>query len=262
MAETQTKSKKEIHMQDDRFIPTPIRDVTVDVKTSQQVNELFDAIARAKAKFPVIEKTRVAEVPMKSGGKYSYSYADLADINSAITKPLSEEGLAVLQPMGVINGDHFVLTLITHKSGQWLQSSYRIDIDPDMGEQIKGSAITYSRRYALCATLGIVAEEDDDGAAAQKSKGSKVSGDDANSKKPVTEPQVKRLFAIMNTRVVEGWDKSHMEEIAIAAFGLKESIMELNMGQYRKLCEWIEKMTYQQTHEKVQAYLKEKETKK
>lgn len=246
--------------------PTPIKSITCDIKTSAQINELFDALAKAKAKFPVIEKNRTAEVVMKTGGKYSYSYADLADVNNAVTKPLSEEGLCVLQPMTVIEGDHFVVTVIAHKSGQWIQSAYRLDIDPDMTEQAKGSAITYARRYSLCAAMGIVAEDDDDGKGASDYKQNKKEAlprpqggpqIDDKSRKPVTDGQIKRLFAIMNEHAAKGWGKEQVEEIAAASFKVK-SFNELNMGQYDKLVDVVQKHTYQEAVEMLQKWMAEK----
>jgi hypothetical protein len=58
-----------------------------------------------------------------------------------------------------------VETILTHTSGQWIQSELALPLlkaDP----QGVGSAITYGRRYGLAAIIGIVADVDDDGNAA------------------------------------------------------------------------------------------------
>lgn len=86
--------------------------------------------------------------------------------------------------------------------------------------------------------------------------------DAAKSKKPVTEGQIKRLYAIMNGRKEYGWHKETAEDVAISAFGLKESLSELTMYQYDKLVDWIEKTTYADTIAKITAWAGDKAAKK
>lgn len=63
-----------------------------------------------------------------------------------------------------------LMTKLTHtESGQW-QSSLTVVPLPRADPQGMGSAITYARRYALTAMLGLVTE-DDDGEAASLRKG-------------------------------------------------------------------------------------------
>ena len=60
-------------------------------------------------------------------------------------------------------------TMLIHKSGEWI-SGY-LPIKPKVDDpQGMGSAITYARRYALSAMLGIVADDDDDAEIAQARK--------------------------------------------------------------------------------------------
>lgn len=84
-------------------------------------------------------------------------------------KPLIEKhGLAVLQfPCSNETGVG-VVTIVTHESGQFIESEpYYLPLakkDPQAG----GSAITYARRYSLAAALGIASDPDDDGNEASK----------------------------------------------------------------------------------------------
>lgn len=141
------------------------------MRTSETIKELADALAKAQGAFPAIRKGKTAKVKgtSKSGKdfEYSYAYADLSDIMDAIRKALAENGLSIIQPIGKgTNGDGLVLvTRLLHSSGQWLEEDYPVDVYERPQEQ--GSAITYARRYAVTALLGIAAEEDDDGQAAQ-----------------------------------------------------------------------------------------------
>lgn len=134
--------------------------------------DLAAALAKAQGSFPAIKKEHVAKVRGESKHgepvEFSYGYADLADILDAIRKPLSENGLSIIQPIVPSDPEHVLLvTRLLHSSGQWIESAYPIDVYEKPQEM--GSAITYARRYALTALLGIAAEEDDDGQTAQGS---------------------------------------------------------------------------------------------
>ena len=92
-------------------------------------------------------------------------YADLGSVWDAVREPLSCNGLAVVQlPMPSEPGTLRLRTQLLHKSGEWLASELVMPVakqDP----QGYGSALTYARRYALAAMLGVT-QEDDDGQAA------------------------------------------------------------------------------------------------
>jgi hypothetical protein len=124
-----------------------------------QKPSLYAALARAKAEFPEIIKNRVATVRMKSGGQYSYNYADLSDILSATTPALSAYGLFAYQE--VTQGG--VVTHVVHESGERkTDAPWPIKPMParDLSDaQSFQSAVQVARRYSMCAALGISAEE-------------------------------------------------------------------------------------------------------
>jgi len=64
---------------------------------SENINELAAALAKAQASIPPVKKDLSAVIETKAGGKYAYAYADLASVLEAIRKPLSDNGLAVIQ---------------------------------------------------------------------------------------------------------------------------------------------------------------------
>jgi hypothetical protein len=102
-------------------------------------------------------------------GSYEYKYGDLADLFDATTPALSAQGLTISQWPDLDADGRFVLvTWLMHKSGQWMCGQYPLNTYERPQEQ--GSALTYAKRYAAGAVLGISAEVDDDGAAAQKVK--------------------------------------------------------------------------------------------
>ena len=114
----------------------------------------------------------VEQPALNSSNPYFKSkYVDLSGILKAVQPLLAKNGLAVAQILS--GGD--LITLLTHKSGQWLKSI--CPLGNYKSQQDRGSAITYTKRYALSAILGIAGDTDDDGNAAtdaDKKKGSAV----------------------------------------------------------------------------------------
>ena len=89
-------------------------------------------------------------------GQTRFRYADLAECQRVTRKPLADAGLAVTQ---TIEG-HYLVTRLMHKSGQFISSQLPMSAPSKMQEL--GSMLTYLKRYAYCAILGIAADDDDD----------------------------------------------------------------------------------------------------
>jgi hypothetical protein len=121
------------------------------VQTSEQVAELYAALIDAQAEFSAVEKA--ADNPF-----FKSKYADLPAIMREVGPVLAKHGLGITQPPD----DGALVTRLVHKSGQWQES--RLELQPVKADpQAMGSAITYLRRYMLCAVLNVVTEVDDDG---------------------------------------------------------------------------------------------------
>lgn len=96
---------------------------------------------------------------------YKNKYASLAGIIDHVRPLLHKHGMAVTQ---LVNRES-VTTMLVHESGESLSAETAILCREPNNPQAYGSAITYARRYALTAILGISSDDDDDGnAAAQK----------------------------------------------------------------------------------------------
>ena len=96
---------------------------------------------------------------------FKSKYADLAGIWDVCRTPLSKHGLSVTQLPQVIEGNINLTTVLLHSSGEWIASDYSVTPVKNDPQGI-GSALTYARRYAMSAILGIASEEDDDAEAA------------------------------------------------------------------------------------------------
>lgn len=135
------------------------------VEFSDDIGELFAALAEAQGEFGPIERTLTARIKSKreGGADYSYSYAPLSEVLGAVRPALSKHGLAVMQFPLTRQGSVLVRTLLGHKSGAWMRNDLAVGCVSTDPKDI-GSAITYARRYAAQAILGIAPDVDDDGA--------------------------------------------------------------------------------------------------
>lgn len=132
--------------------------------------DLAAALVAFQASAPSINKGRTAMIETKSGGSYSYTYADLSDIWESIREPLKASGLAVTQALtGGSDGYMGIRTTVWHESGQCVSDTVQIAVTSRTPQEV-GSQITYFKRYALSAVLGLSTEDDDDGAAASRSR--------------------------------------------------------------------------------------------
>ncbi len=158
--------------QEPDFLPDdmkPDRQVVGVMTTSPEIGKIAAALAKAQGAFGKVIKESTAKLKGKTeAGKvydYSYTYATLGDTIAAIRVALSLNEIAVLQPATFDHNQATVTTRLIHSSGQWIASDISMPVAGDKAQAV-GSAITYGRRYALQAMVGL-APDDDDGAAAQ-----------------------------------------------------------------------------------------------
>lgn len=126
---------------------------------SESIDQLAGALAAAQAEMTFAKKD-------STNPFLKTKYSDLASVWDAVRAPLSKNGLCVSQ---MPTGDMLV-TVLAHKSGQYIASTMPVKTgrnDARNDAQAYGSALTYARRYALSAIVGI-AQDDDDGEEAGK----------------------------------------------------------------------------------------------
>lgn len=136
---------------------------------------------------------------------YKSTYADLASIIEAIREPLATNGLAFSQ---FPSGQNGLRTILMHESGEWIEETFYVS-PTDSKPQSLGSAITYARRYALGAILGIATEDDDDGNEASKEvKKGPVKKDVPVDKKSQIMSEMKRIGAQPAQSTKEAWERA------------------------------------------------------
>lgn len=159
----------------------------------------------------------------KENPNFKSRYVDLSGVLKAAQKTMSKHGLSVAQ---IIDGGD-IITLLSHKSGQWFKSV--CPIGSYKNQQDRGSAITYTKRYAICALLGIAADTDDDGNSAtdaDKKNGGMQTGKTAKAVSQVafTGAQLNQAIGEMNAvgterEFQEVWGKWARECPALCANG-------------------------------------------
>lgn len=122
-------------------------------------SELAVALAKLQAHLPHLGKDARASIP----GRPTYRYADLADITKAIMPLLAKCDLAFTAAPTLLDGVLVLDYQLLHVSGERVSGLYPLGTGSP--QQI-GSAITYARRYCLCAVTGVAPDDDDDDAAA------------------------------------------------------------------------------------------------
>lgn len=129
--------------------------------SSPELGELFKAISKAQIKIvsPVFDKE--AKIPMKRGGQFTFKYASLNAVQTALKGPLSENGICYMQ-FPTSNGNKVSIeTIVGHSSGQWMSRKFNLSASSSDVKEI-GSCVTYAKRYSLCAIFNLTAQEDMD----------------------------------------------------------------------------------------------------
>lgn len=134
---------------------------------SEQVNELAAALAKAQGQLEGAKKS-------SSNPFFKSKYADLAECWNTCREALTANEISVIQMPEEINenGRLNITTMLAHSSGQYISSTLTMTVTK-LDPQAIGSAITYGRRYALAAMVGLAQEDDDGEKAMERSKDKK-----------------------------------------------------------------------------------------
>ena len=93
---------------------------------------------------------------------FKSSYADLITVQSAVYPPFHANGFAIVQIGGADEFGQYMETRFIHQAAAPDMFTSRVYLNYKQGDsQSLGSAITYARRYGLCAVSGVPLEDDD-----------------------------------------------------------------------------------------------------
>lgn len=208
------------------------------MKTSEQLDKLSEALAAAQAEIENVPFNRINPF-------FKNPYADLAAVREACRLPLAKHGIAVIQSPTMQEGRLNLITRLMHKSGQWIENELALKPDKDNPQSV-GSAISYGRRYALLALIGMVGEADDDGNEASGKNESPKSKEMSKEKEGIeiftnTEEQKLKLVTFINAKLktdklptMSGEDELFMINLMQGKHFDRQAILDVCMPHLRK----------------------------
>lgn len=127
------------------------------MRTSDSIESIAKAMCEAQRLMKPASKDSV-------NPHFKSKYSDISSVWECIREPLTTQGLTVWQDVTTDDGQVCITTRVVHVSGQWVEfGPLNIPLTKKDAHGV-GSSVSYGKRYALCAALGVVSgDEDDDG---------------------------------------------------------------------------------------------------
>ncbi|MEE8382181.1 MAG: ERF family protein [Thermodesulfobacteriota bacterium] len=191
-------------------------------------SEVLDKIAVALAK---AQSEMAGAVKGSNNPFFKSKYADLTSVWVACKEALHNNGLSVIQSPVSFEGRIGVSTMLLHSSGQFVQDEYTLGVKKENDPQADGSSITYARRYALAAFVGVCPEDDD----AEKGmhRGEKPKPSPKTPSKGLSEKQGKMIASKCKAKKITSEELlKHFE---------KKSMNEFTMADVTNILLWIDK---------------------
>ncbi len=133
--------------------------------SSSSIGSFAAALAKAQIELVNPEKSMVATIRAegKGGAEQIFRYVPLSSGLDIVRKTLGKYEIAAVQATAIDHaaGIVSVTTRLCHSSGEWISSDWPVCSLEDMASPKRmGAALTYARRYALFALVGIAGEDD------------------------------------------------------------------------------------------------------
>src|SRR3954463_13674798 len=132
---------------------------------SDSIGAIAAALAKAQGELTNPEKSLTATIRSRfpREADHSFRYASLASGLDIVRKSLGQHEIATVQTTVIDQeaGQIRLTTLLAHASGEWISSDWPVcPIGETASPHRMGAALTYARRYALFALVGIAGEDD------------------------------------------------------------------------------------------------------
>ncbi len=162
--------------------------------SSETIGALAAALAKAQGEITNPEKalTAVIPSPFPREDARTFRYASLASGLDSVRKALSQYEIATLQTTRIDQdaGHVQLTTILAHSSGEWISSEWPVcPVSETAAPHRMGAALTYARRYALFALVGIAGEDDLDAPSAMRTSMGPIEPPLARMNEFVKEPR-------------------------------------------------------------------------
>lgn len=126
----------------------------------EAAREFNRALSNFQRACPPIKKNRTAKIATKGGGGYSFTYAELDEIEPHIKPYLEQFGFSYTFDTNVDDKGVLLTNICTllHENGHSRSSKFTLPIANESGmspQQKVGAANTYAKRQTLAAVLGL-----------------------------------------------------------------------------------------------------------
>lgn len=134
-------------------------------RSSESIGAIAAALAKAQAELSNPEKSLIATIrsPFPREADRTFRYASLASGLDIVRKSLGQHEIATVQTTAIDldTGQIQLTTLLAHSSGEWISSDWPVcAVSETATPHRMGAALTYARRYALFALVGLAGEDD------------------------------------------------------------------------------------------------------
>ena len=134
-------------------------------RSGETIGAIAAALAKAQSELTNPEKSLTATIrsPFPQGDDRTFRYASLASGLDIVRKSLGRHEIATIQTTAIDQnaGQILLTTLLAHASGEWISSDWPVCPITDAATPRRmGAALSYARRYALFALVGITGEDD------------------------------------------------------------------------------------------------------
>jgi ERF superfamily len=206
-------------------------------RSSETIGAIAAALAKAQGELSNPEKSLIATIrsPFPREAERTFRYASLASGLDIVRKSLGQHEIATLQTTAIDqeSGQIRLTTLLAHASGEWISSDWPVCPTSETANPHRmGAALTYARRYALFALVGIAGEDDLDApdllVEPSPKMNAPVGASSTNNRKPpngsVHKPRQPRTVlatlpsaALRDQLVAEIQDLKHDDDLALWA---------------------------------------------
>jgi hypothetical protein len=157
-----------------------------EMKAEFARDQFFMALSGFQHECPVVEKKKVAK-----GNKFSYNYAPLEDIVSAVAPFLEKWGFSWTVKPSQTDGHVKAACFAHHRDGHEEVTEFEIPIDPSSymsDPQKAAAALTFARRYSFVNAFGIVTKGEDNDAQPEERQDRREPIQQPRTRQPDTVP--------------------------------------------------------------------------